>query len=982
MGPVEPPQRKGRLPQYAREKLLELQDKFDELENQGVFKRPEDVGISVEYLNPSFLVRKPNGGSRLVTAFADVGRYSKPQPSLMPNVDSTLRQIAQWNHLIATDLTSAFYQIPLSRDSLKYCGVATPFRGVRVYTRCAMGMPGSETALEELMCRVLGDLLAEGVVVKLADDLYCGGNTPHELFSNWKRTLQALHECNLRLSASKTIINPKTTTILGWIWSAGTLKASPHRVATLAQCPTPTTVGRMRSFIGAYKVLSRVVPQCSTFLSPLDEIVAGRESRDTIEWTDNLHTAFYNAQKALSSTRVITLPRPEDFLWIVTDGALRDPGIGATLYITRNGNLHLAGFYSAKLKGSQSSWLPCEVEALSIASATRHFSPYLIQSHHRAAILTDSKPCVQAYEKLCRGEFSASPRISTFLSAVSQYQATVRHVSGSSILPSDFASRNAPPCEDEACQICSFVKQLGDSVVRRSSIQDVIDGNERLPFTSRSAWLAIQSECPDLRRTHSHLKQGTRPSKKVTNIKDVKRYLGVATIAKDGLLVVKRETPLSPSRECIIVPRRVLDGVLTALHIQLCHPSTHQLKMATKRYLFALDLEKAIVRVSQACHHCASLLTSSKARIEQSSCDPPDAIGVSFAADVIRRSRQFILIVRECVTSYTTSLLLTNEQHSTLRDALIRLCVQMRPLDGPVAIIRTDPAPGFQALKEDKLLQHHRLVLEIGRAKNVNKNPVAEKAVQELEREILQLDPLGGPVSEVALAVATANLNARIRLRGLSAREMWTQRDQFSNSQLPFQDQTLIEKQHDQRNSNHAYSEKSKAPTADFRPSTAITVGDLIYLHPDRNKTRGRDRYLVVDTEGGFCNIRKFIGSQLRSTSYRVKKTDCYKVPSEVPDKTPTAAYDCDSSADEDDTPATKRLPPPAPPDIPTAITDPPSRDVPPQSDADASETRAMDSSHCPSNLQDDDTSPPRRSTRERHLPLRYRDDDFITDFK
>ncbi|EDO41536.1 predicted protein [Nematostella vectensis] len=138
MGPVEPPQRKGRLPQYAREKLLELQDKFDELENQGVFKRPEDVGISVEYLNPSFLVRKPNGGSRLVTAFADVGRYSKPQPSLMPNVDSTLRQIAQWNHLIATDLTSAFYQIPLSRDSLKYCGVATPFRGVRVYTRCAM----------------------------------------------------------------------------------------------------------------------------------------------------------------------------------------------------------------------------------------------------------------------------------------------------------------------------------------------------------------------------------------------------------------------------------------------------------------------------------------------------------------------------------------------------------------------------------------------------------------------------------------------------------------------------------------------------------------------------------------------------------------------------------------------------------------------------------------------------------------------------
>ena len=107
-------------------------------------------------MNPSFLVEKPNGGFRLVTAFADVGRYAKPQPSLMPNVDGILRQIAQWKYIAVSDLTKSFYQIPLSRESMKYCGVVTPFRGVRVYTRSAMGMPGSETALEELMCRVLG----------------------------------------------------------------------------------------------------------------------------------------------------------------------------------------------------------------------------------------------------------------------------------------------------------------------------------------------------------------------------------------------------------------------------------------------------------------------------------------------------------------------------------------------------------------------------------------------------------------------------------------------------------------------------------------------------------------------------------------------------------------------------------------------------------------------------------------------------------
>lgn len=56
MDPVQAPQRKGRVPQYSKNQLDTLQQKSDELENVGVFKRPEDVGITVEYVNPSFLI--------------------------------------------------------------------------------------------------------------------------------------------------------------------------------------------------------------------------------------------------------------------------------------------------------------------------------------------------------------------------------------------------------------------------------------------------------------------------------------------------------------------------------------------------------------------------------------------------------------------------------------------------------------------------------------------------------------------------------------------------------------------------------------------------------------------------------------------------------------------------------------------------------------------------------------------------------------
>ena len=55
-----------------------------------------------------------------------------------------------------------------------------------------MGMPRSETALDELMCRVLGDLLEEGVNAKIADDLCCGSDDEPEVLYNWKRLLSAL----------------------------------------------------------------------------------------------------------------------------------------------------------------------------------------------------------------------------------------------------------------------------------------------------------------------------------------------------------------------------------------------------------------------------------------------------------------------------------------------------------------------------------------------------------------------------------------------------------------------------------------------------------------------------------------------------------------------------------------------------------------------------------------------------------------------
>lgn len=352
--------------------------------------------------------------------------------------------------------------------------------------------------------------------------------------------------------------------------------------------------------------------------------------------------------------------------------------------------------------------------------------------------------------------------MTSFLSTASRYQVDLQHLAGSANIPSDFASKNAAECNNPSCQIYNFIIQVEDSVVRgvkpqannTSSIDDMLI----LPFTTRSAWINIQADCPDLRRTHAHLKQGTRPSKKLTNIRDVKRYLNVATIAKDGLLVARRSDPLQPPAELIIVPRSVLDGLVTALHIRLDHPTKHQMMLVIRRNFFALDLSQAIDRVCDSCQTCVSLKKFPMTYTEQSSDLPPDVIGINFAADVIKQNRQLIPVVRETVTAYTAARLIDGEKAQTLREALLLLCMDLHPLDGPRAVIRVDPSPGFLALREDALLDRYRINLEIGRVKNVNKNPVAEKDIAELEEEILRQEPGGGPVSQLSLSTTVARL--------------------------------------------------------------------------------------------------------------------------------------------------------------------------------------------------------------------------------
>ena len=122
-------------------------------------------------------------------------------------------------------------------------------------------------------------------------------------------------------------------------------------------------------------------------------------------------------------------------------------------------------------------------------------------------------------------------------------------------------------------------------------------------------------------------------------------------------------------------------------------------------------MDQVIEEVSNSCPQCAALRTVPNHLVEQTTESPPYAIGMSFAADVIKCKRQLILISREYVTSYTQAIIIPNEKYNTLHDAIIQLILILKPATGPPSIIRVDQAPGFQAITDDPFLQEHNISL-------------------------------------------------------------------------------------------------------------------------------------------------------------------------------------------------------------------------------------------------------------------------------
>ena len=130
-----------------------------------------------------------------------------------------------------------------------------------------------------------------------------------------------------------------------------------------------------------------------------------------------------------------------------------------------------------------------------------------------------------------------------------------------------------------------------------------------MPFMNKTAWKSAQQSCSVLRKVYAHLTSGTRPSRKSSSqSRDTKRYLSICTVNEFGLLVVNKSDPHAVFRRLIVVPKDILHGLITALHLFFSHPTAHQLQLLFKRYFYGIHSDDIIKSICSDRHQCKSLL--------------------------------------------------------------------------------------------------------------------------------------------------------------------------------------------------------------------------------------------------------------------------------------------------------------------------------------------------------------------------------------
>ena len=189
---------------------------------------------------------------------------------LTPTMNDVIHELNGARVFSKLDLNKGYHQLELHPDS-RYITTFTNHLGLRRYKRLSFGISSAAEVLQNAICQSLHGIPG---VKNLIDDIivYGASQIPHD--DTLRAVFARLKERGLTLNRNKCEFNKQRLEFLGFIFSADSISADPHKVAAIHQASEPKDPAEIfsRVFLCMANYCSRFIKDFSTITAPLTEL--------------------------------------------------------------------------------------------------------------------------------------------------------------------------------------------------------------------------------------------------------------------------------------------------------------------------------------------------------------------------------------------------------------------------------------------------------------------------------------------------------------------------------------------------------------------------------------------------------------------------------------------------------------------------------------------------------------------------------------
>src|SRR5258708_179250 len=267
------------------------------------------------------------------------------------------------------------------------------------------GLTNSPATFQMMMNTIFWKQVAQGWLSVYMDDLAihtkrCPGETEEKHQRRHKKyvhiVLNILEENDLYLKPEKCTFKQKEIDYLGVIVGQGTLKMDPKKIQGVADWSPPTTVTKVRQFLGFTRYYRYFILNYSKIARPLLDLT---KKTTPWHWDEPQFKAFETLKSLMCQKPVLLQPNFAKCFYLQTDASTY--GVGAILSQATGPDdappplknskpkLHPLAYYLATLSPAERNYDIYERELLAVMKSLAHWRHYLGWTKFPFIILTD-----------------------------------------------------------------------------------------------------------------------------------------------------------------------------------------------------------------------------------------------------------------------------------------------------------------------------------------------------------------------------------------------------------------------------------------------------------------------------------------------------------------------------------------------------------------------------------------------------------------